>query len=304
MGRRRIVVERNSIDLIDFGWSKNLIFRSFPIVNAPINEEGRGKGEKRGVIGGWRSPQLVRISAARRRVGNLVQFISRLCSIIIGMTIIWSRLERGRTRAKLPNQPAELTEWIRIARHVDRSPTSLSLSLRFPALLVLFQILDATSKLSYVHARIRAPPSLAEVSRINVPDRVGPREIRCSLIAKQRLIRFPRAAPRGQMDATIWFRIYESLFIIYIFIMLFFEREISWNISTRRDLFQPFCGNFRFCGKVAGRGEGEGTNQGKFRGRRGRGRGREIFSGRMTNLQIFLIFMYIYTYSFVKKNIY
>lgn len=110
MGRRQIVVERNSIDLIDFGWSKNLIFRSFPIVNAPINEEGRGKGEKRGVIGGWRSPQLVRISAARRRVGNLVQFISRLCSIIVGMTIIWSRLERGRTRAKLPNQPAELTE--------------------------------------------------------------------------------------------------------------------------------------------------------------------------------------------------
>lgn len=112
MERRQIIVERNSIDLIDFGWSKNLIFRSFPIVNvnAPINEEGRGKGEKRGVIGGWRSPQLVRISAARRRVGNLVQFISRLCSIIVGMTIIWSRLERGRTRAKLPNQPAELTE--------------------------------------------------------------------------------------------------------------------------------------------------------------------------------------------------
>lgn len=300
MGRRRIVVERNSIDLIDFGWSKNLIFRSFPIVNvnAPINEEGRGKGEKRGVIGGWRSPQLVRISAARRRVGNLVQFISRLCSIIVDMTIIWSRLERGRTRAKLPNQPAELTEWIRIARHVDRSPTSLSLSLRFPALLVLFQILDATSKLSYVHARIRAPPSLAEVSRINVPDRVGPREIRCSLIAKQRLIRFSRAAPRGQMDATIWFRIYGSLFIIYIYIYhaLFRTRPVSAVLRKLSVLW-----------KSGGKGEGEGTNQGKFRGRRGRGREREIFSGRMTNLQIFLIFMciYIYIYIFIcEKNIY
>lgn len=285
MRRRRIVVERNSIDLIDFGWSKNLIFRSFPIVNvnAPINEEGRGKGEKRGVIGGWRSPQLVRISAARRRVGNLVQFISRLCSIIVGMTIIWSRLERGRTRAKLPNQPAELTEWIRIARHVDRSPTSLSLSLRFPALLVLFQILDATSKLSYVHARIRAPPSLAEVSRINVPDRVGPREIRCSLIAKQRLIRFPRAKPRGQMDATIWFRIYGSLFIIYIYLSRSFSNARFLETFLRDEThFSRFAETFGFVEK--------------WREERKREREREICSGRMTNLQIFLIFMYIYIY--------
>lgn len=51
--------------------------------------------------------------------------------------------------------------------------------------------------------------------------------------------------------------------------MLFFEREISWNISTRwRDLFQPFCGNFRFCGKVAGgeeEGEGEKFAAGEWR---------------------------------------
>lgn len=298
MGRRRIVVERNSIDLIDFGWSKNLIFRSFPIVNvnAPINEEGRGKGEKRGVIGGWRSPQFVRISAARRRVGNLVQFISRLCSIIVGMTIIWSRLERGRTRAKLPNQPAELTEWIRIARHVDRSPTSLSLSLRFPALLVLFQILDATSKLSYVHARIRAPPSLAEVSRINVPDRVGPREIRCSLIAKQRLIRFSRAAPRGQMDATIWFRIYGSLFIIYIYIYhaLFRTRPVSAVLRKLSVLW-----------KSDGKGGGGRNESGKVsREERKRERERNFQRTNDESSNIFNLYVYIYTYSFVKKNIY
>lgn len=282
MERRQIIVERNSIDLIDFGWSKNLIFRSFPIVNvnAPINEEGRGKGEKRGVIGGWRSPQLVRISAARRRVGNLVQFISRLCSIIVGMTIIWSRLERGRTRAKLPNQPAELTEWIRIARHVDRSPTSLSLSLRFPALLVLFQILDATSKLSYIHARIRAPPSLAEVSRINVPDRVGPREIRCSLIAKQRLIRFPRAAPRGQMDATIWFRIYGSLFIIYIYLSRSFSNARFLETFLRDETrFSRFAETFGFVEKWREGGRGKERIRESFAGGEEEGEGEKFAAG-------------------------
>lgn len=83
-------------------------FCSFLIVNvnAPINE-GKGGGA---LLALRRNPQLARISAARRRVGNLAQFISRLCSIIVGMTIIWSRLERGRARANLPNQPVELTE--------------------------------------------------------------------------------------------------------------------------------------------------------------------------------------------------
>lgn len=171
---------------------------------------------------------------------------------------------------------------------------SLSLSLRFPALLVLFQILDATSKLSYVHARIRAPPSLAEVSRINVPDRVGPREIRCSLIAKQRLIRFPRAAPRGQMDATIWFRIYGSLFIIYIYIYhaLFRTRPVSAVLRKLSVLW-----------KSGGKGGGERNESGKVsREERKREREREICSGRMTNLQIFLIFMYIYIHIHLWKK--
>lgn len=185
---------------------------------------------------------------------------------------------------------------------------SLSLSLRFPALLVLFQILDATSKLSYVHARIRAPPSLAEVSRINVPDRVRPREIRCSLIAKQRLIRFPRAAPRGQMDATIWFRIYGSLFIIYIYIYhaLFRTRDFLKHFYETRPV-SAVLRKLSVLWKSGGKGGGGRNESGKVsREQRKREREREICSGRMTNLQIFLIFMYIYiyTYSFVKKNIY
>lgn len=223
------------------------------------------------------------------------------------MTIIWSRLERGRTRAKLPNQPAELTEWIRIARHVDRSPTSLSLSLRFPALLVLFQILDATSKLSYVHARIRAPPSLAKVSRINVPDRVGPREIRCSLIAKQRLIRFPRAKPRGQMDATIWFRIYGSLFIIYIYIYiyhaLFRTRDFLKHFYETRPI-SAVLRKLSVLWKSGGKGGGGRNESGKVsREERKRERERNLQRANDESSNIFNLYVYIYIFICEKKYI-
>lgn len=151
MVRRRIVVGRNSIDIIDFGLGKSSIFPlprlpaffrsqgSFPIVNVnePINEE-REEGGERGVIGGRRSPQLARISAGRRRVGNLVQFISRLCSIIVGMTIIWSRSEWGARACSKPAESAGGINRMNSNCAARRSIANLSLSLS--ALLALFQL--------------------------------------------------------------------------------------------------------------------------------------------------------------------
>lgn len=166
-------------------------------------------------------------------------------------------------------------------RSIANLSLSLSLSLRFPALLVLFQILDATSKLSYVHARIRAPPSLAEVSRINVPDRVGPREIRCSLIAKQRLIRFSRAAPRRQMDATIWFRIYGSLFIIYIYIYhaLFRTRDFVETFLRDETRFSRFAETFGFVEKWREGGRGKERIRESFAGGEEEGEGEKFAAG-------------------------
>lgn len=163
---------------------------------------------------------------------------------------------------------------------------SLSLSLRFPALLVLFQILDATSKLSYVHARIRAPPSLAEVSRINVPDRVGPREIRCSLITKQRLIRFPRAAPRDK-----WTPLYDSGFMgrssLYIYLSCSFSNE------TR---FSRFAETFGFVEKWREGGGGRNESGKVSREERKRERERNLQRANDESSNIFNLYVYIYIY--------
>lgn len=87
--------------------------------------------------------------------------------------------------------------------------------------------------------------------------------------------------------------------------MLFFEREISWNISTKRDPFQCFAETFGFVEKWREGGGGRNESGKVSREERKRERERNLQRANDESSNIFNLYVYIYIYIFIcEKNIY
>lgn len=95
-----------------------------------------------------------------------------------------------------------------------------------------------------------------------------------------------------------------ALHYIYIYHALFRTRDFLKHFYETRPV-SVFCGNFRFCGKVAGRGRGKERIRESFAGGEEEGEGeRNLQRANDESSNIFNLYVYIYIYIFICEKKY